>query len=91
MNFKVREKCEKKIWKSITLFTRDAATNNDSMEIVIMMPSNETEVIEELRLYTITNFVADFGGYLGLLLGASVVSFVDLLVDTLQKYYRKNH
>ncbi len=36
---------------------------------------------KEKLSYEFTNFVADFGGYLGLLLGASLLSIYDGLIE----------
>ena len=36
-------------------------------------------VTEEVLAYTIEDLVADFGGYLGLLLGASILSMYDFI------------
>ena len=72
--FKVREKCERKVWSFTPLYTTQREEFNGT-KITIMMPSNEVEVIKQVRLYTLANFIADFGGFLGLLLGASLMSF----------------
>ena len=65
------ELCIRNVWKYNSLYTHQENGINGTM-VSIMMPSNEVEIIEQVRLYTLTNFIADFGGYLGLLLGASV-------------------
>ena len=52
--------------------------------ITILMPSDEMEIIQQVRLYSLTNFIADFGGYLGLLLGASVLSMFDVILNFCQ-------
>ena len=49
------------------------------------MPSNEVEIVKQVRLYTMTNFIADFGGYLGLLLGASFMSFFSQILTFWQQ------
>ena len=38
-------------------------------------------VTEEVLAYTIEDLVADFGGYLGLLLGASILSMYDFITQ----------
>ena len=38
-------------------------------------------VQEEYEIYTIESFVADVGGYLGLLLGASILSLAESSTD----------
>ena len=43
----------------------------------------QTDVTEEYRLYDSSSFIADFGGYLGLLLGASLLSLIEETLETL--------
>ena len=38
------------------------------------------EIIEEYFLYDMDSFVSDVGGFLGLLLGASILSLVEELI-----------
>ena len=38
-------------------------------------------VMEETPIYDINNFIADVGGYLGLLLGASILAIFDVVAD----------
>ena len=38
---------------------------------------------EEYRLYNSASFIADFGGYLGLLLGASLLSLIEEILETI--------
>ncbi len=47
------------------------------------MISNQvaTPVSTEVYMYDVDDFVADVGGYLGLLIGASVISVVDYVID----------
>ena len=55
------------------------------------MVSSEVEVHEEMYQYPLVSYVGEFGGSLGLFLGASFLSLwdlVDWLVRVLQ--YRKN-
>ena len=92
IDFKSAKKCERNIWKFSSLYTQSYG-NKDVLHgtmITITMPSDEVEISEEVRLYTAANFIADFGGYLGLLLGASVISFVDVILHACQKYRNNN-
>ena len=43
--------------------------------------STEVDVVEEFDLYGWNSFVADAGGFLGLLLGASILSLIEPLVE----------
>ena len=44
------------------------------------MPENTKVLIrKEVRLYTLLNFFAEVGGYLGLLLGESLISYITIV------------
>ena len=45
---------------------------------------------EQFYIYGIDNLIADFGGYLGLLLGYSLLGFYDNLVDFFEFLFRKS-
>jgi hypothetical protein len=47
-------------------------------------------VQEEYELYPIESFIADVGGYLGLLLGASILSLVEYSTDIIRKLTKKH-
>ena len=47
------------------------------------------DVLEEKPLYDSNNFVADVGGYLGLLLGASVLTIYQDILDFLLKKWTR--
>ena len=55
--------------------------------------SHETKVLlrNEIELYTISSFFADIGGYLGLLLGESLVSYFLLGVKWAQKCFSSHN
>ena len=91
VDYKIANKCERNVWKFTTLYSHKHDENelNGTM-VTLMMPSDEVEIHEEVRLYTMANLIADFGGYLGLLLGASVMSLIDLVLDFWSKYRNKN-
>jgi len=84
LDFKGREQCERKIWTFTSLYTTTKKEFNGT-KITILMPSNEVEIVKQVRLYTMTNFIADFGGYLGLLLGASFMSFFSQILTFWQQ------
>ena len=41
--------------------------------------------MKEFLVYGYGDLMADFGGYLGLLLGASLVSFYEIIITSFQK------
>lgn len=47
--------------------------------------STEVEIREQILVYTWDNFFADIGGFMGLLLGSSIYSLADMMIETLQK------
>ena len=78
--------CEKKFWRPVLSFEAShlsthpvAELKRDStgFSIGFFLSSNDIEVTEEVELYNLGKFIADFGGYLGLLLGASLITFFD--------------
>ena len=84
LDFKGGEKCERNVWTFTSLYTTTKKEFNGT-KITILMPSNEVEIVKQVRLYTMTNFIADFGGYLGLLLGASFMSFFSQILTFWQQ------
>ena len=50
----------------------------------------QIDVQEEYKIYPLESFVADVGGYLGLLLGASILSLIESLTDTIEKLRSKH-
>ena len=49
--------------------------------------SGSSFTTREVVSYTLTNFVADIGGYLGLLLGASILSIYDYIILVVRKLF----
>jgi hypothetical protein len=47
-------------------------------------------VQEEYKIYPLESFVADVGGYLGLLLGASILSLIESSTDIIEKLRSKH-
>ena len=52
----------------------------------VMLGTNYNER-KQFLLYDLTNFIADFGGYLGLLLGCSLLTFYDLGKEWISRLY----
>ena len=40
---------------------------------------------EQYKIYTLDDFVADVGGYMGLFLGASILSILETFLDLAEK------
>lgn len=58
---------------------------NDFLYINLFMTDSTLYKFEEVLLYDEDNLIADVGGYLGLLLGANVLMFYDLFIQTANK------
>ena len=62
---------------------------DDKLEIQIYFNRDKFPVKEQYYIYDGANFIADFGGYLGLLLGYSLLAFYDTLVELIKTIYEK--
>ena len=77
--------CAKKHWQSfneIRQFYRNETDRKFHIELYFM--TWDVTKISEYLLYGFTNFLSDFGGYLGLLLGYSLLSVMASLLQKLQ-------
>ena len=63
---------------------------DSSMTILVQLylPSAMYDERKQYLIYDITNFTADFGGYLGLLLGSSLLSLYDTVKRWLKTLYK---
>ena len=70
-----------------------SATGDSSLagkwELMIYFGRDKFPVKEQFYIYGTANLIADFGGYLGLLLGYSLLGFYDNLVDFFEYLFRK--
>ena len=53
----------------------------DTVSVTVFPMEGSVTVVEEKWLYDKDDFIADVGGYLGLLLGASVISIAQAVVE----------
>ena len=74
------QNCKERTWTIDSVFTLDsnARGKNSSHSTISYSFPHYTKVLvrNEIKLYTFSSFFADVGGYLGLLLGESLVSYV---------------
>ena len=74
--------CLTKTWNLAsdeTLFS-----SNETTTLIYFIPMRSKVLFKnEVRIYSAPNFVADFGGYLGLFLGGSILSFYDTFFETI--------
>ena len=60
--------------------------DGSNMEFLVMFVQSEIQILKRIWIYDFSNLLADIGGFLGLLLGASIYTFADLLVASVQKF-----
>ncbi len=90
----LKENCEKNVWKTVLqnkmLIDVYASVKNGSDLQDLTKITYETQntnpikVVRQHLAYGFSQFVADFGGYLGLLLGASILSIYDSVIEAVK-------
>ena len=79
--------CNRKEFSSKLLAVKKAgATQGSPLNLQIHYASNRIAIKEQYYTYDFYNLIADFGGYLGLLLGYSALGFVDTVIVILSKF-----
>ena len=86
--------CEERTWhiesgqkENISNFN----VSGENLMLTISFPhSSKVLVRNEINLYTVSSFFADVGGYLGLLLGESLISYFLLIIQWLKKIVCSN-
>ncbi len=71
------------------MVSRDTFVNYENKNqfgavVLEMSPNHCWKITKDVLIYGFGNFIADFGGYLGLLLGASILSIYDSGKELLQ-------
>ena len=84
--------CHQRAWTidSTEKFDNEKGGNESRSEIQLVFP-HYTKVLvrNEIKLYTFSSFFADIGGFLGLLLGESLVSYVLFCTNWMKLCYSK--
>ena len=78
-----RSNCVENKWIPQTLLDRGLKDdkNDGTFGIIeILIISEDVNVLKYYKQYGVLNFFADVGGYLGLLLGASILSLIDFII-----------
>ncbi len=57
-------------------------------QLVLYLSPGEIPYVEEVYMYNLLDFVGNVGGFLGLLLGASLISLFDQAMTTLSNWQR---
>ena len=79
--------CKQRSW-NIDSFQKEKELFGDKFLLTILFPhSSKVLVRNEINLYTVSSFFADVGGYMGLLLGESLVSYFLLIIIVLKKKF----
>ena len=80
--------CHRRAWTVDFTEKFDNVRNESSSEIELIFPHYTTVLVRnEIKLYTFSSFIADIGGFLGLLLGESLVSYVLLGTHWIKKMF----
>ena len=78
--------CKQKSW-NIASVKKLFYQTNSTFPLFIFSSKTKVLIRNEIKLYTISSFFADIGGYLELLLGESLVSYFLLGVKWAQKFF----
>ena len=88
--------CEERTWH-IESGQKENISNSmpdifgENLRLIIIFPhSSKVLVRNEINLYTVSSYFADVGGYLGLLLGESLISYFLLIIQWLKKIVCSN-
>ena len=83
-------KCRRKEWTISKIFDAKFDKKNESEIAMFMFYANgRYGVGRQYYTYDFNSYVSDFGGYLGLLLGYSIVSFFDMVQKTFGYFFKK--
>ena len=81
--------CKRTEYSSKLQYTIKDPTLSDKWVLRIYFVRDKFPVKEQFYIYGTANLIADFGGYLGLLLGYSLLGFYDSLMDFFEYMYKK--
>ena len=81
--------CNRTEYSAKLVYNGHDPTISDQWKLTFNFAKDRFPVKEQFYIYGINNLIADFGGYLGLLLGYSLLGFYDNLVDLSEYFFRK--
>ena len=67
----------------------DVDLNSTRLVLGLYLKTKRITVLKHTKLYSFANFVADFGGYFGLLLGGSLLAVLDMVVSFSKRCYKR--
>ena len=83
-------KCQRKEWSISKIFDNKRHWQNNSQILMLMFYANRRYRLgRQYYTYNFNSYVSDFGGYLGLLLGYSIVSFFDMAQEVSAYFIKK--
>ena len=82
-------KCQRKEWEIRKIFDDKREANDSLIGIFMFYANGRYQVGNQYYTYDLNTYVADFGGYLGLLLGYSILSFFEMAQDILHYFIQK--
>ena len=82
--------CQVNIWKIRHYFDDNTHARSEKSQVWFGFAALENKIIieEEFQVYNIKQWIGDFGGYLGLLFGASIPSLFELLQSLFDRIKR---
>ena len=86
----IKPNCNIKMWKLTDVFADVYSLKSATSKIAFRVASLTDKIVieEEFQVYNIKQWIGDFGGYLGLLFGASIPSLFEWLQSLFDKIKR---
>ena len=81
--------CSKSKFELLTIFQDRIYDGSKVAELSFLYPTGEYDLWEEYHIYNWGSFIPDVGGYLGLLLGCSVLSLYHMITPWLMTQIRR--
>ena len=82
-------KCQRKEWEISKIFDDRREINDSQIGMYMYYANGRYRVGNQYFTYDFNTYVADFGGYLGLLLGYSIGSFFDKAQEIFNHFTKK--
>ena len=74
-----------KYFPNLDFFQRDQEDNSKTLNLTVLMPK-VIKVTQTEYIYTIWDFITEFGGWFGIVFGYSVVDLADALVAIMASF-----
>ena len=71
--------------KEVTYFNFQTIHRMIRNQVLFVISKIQVDVIQEVLAYTKNDLLADFGGYMGMFVGASIMSIYDVLISMMLK------